>query len=123
MVSSLVDGGANVTIVAGDVRATLEELPGSPDVHRGPWSPELLNGIGLIVVTGDEPGVEEAGEGVFPAAIEAAVRAARIPVAWASARAWPAEERPMRRRYEAQLRSSAVGPGTMECSPSVVANS
>ena len=81
VVPSLVDGGANVTIVAGDVRATLEELPGSPDVHQGPWSPELLNGIGLLVVTGDEPGVEGAAEGVFPAAIEAAVRAERIPVA------------------------------------------
>lgn len=85
VVPSLVDAGASVTIVAADVRATLEELPGGVRVHRDTWSDSVLEGAGLLVVTGDEPAIEGAEAGAFPEAIGAAVRSARIPVARADA--------------------------------------
>lgn len=81
MVPSLVDAAASVTIVAAEVRATLEELPGGVRVHRGAWSEAVLDGAGLLVVTGDEPAIEGAGAGAFPEAIETAARSARLPVA------------------------------------------
>ena len=85
VVPSLVDAGASVTIVAAEIRATLEELPGGVRVHRGAWSESLLEGAGLLVVTGDEPAIEGARDGVFPEAIEASVRLARVPVVRADA--------------------------------------
>lgn len=81
MVPSLVDAAASVTVVAAEVRATLEELPGGVRVHRGAWSEAVLDGAGLLVVTGDEPAIEGAGAGAFPEAIETAARSARLPVA------------------------------------------
>lgn len=85
VVPSLVDAGAKVTIVAAEVRATLEELPGGVQVHRAAWSDALLEGVGLVVVTGDEPAIEGAAEGAFPEVIRSAARGAGIPVARADA--------------------------------------
>ena len=45
----------------------------------------LLDGVGLVVVTGDEPAIEGAAEGAFPEVIRSAARGAGIPVARADA--------------------------------------
>lgn len=87
---ALVDGGAQVTILAAEVRATLEELPGGLQIERGPWDPALLRGVALVVVTGDAPGIDGVDAASFPKKIATAVRQAGIPVA----RADESEEHP-----------------------------
>lgn len=81
VVPTLVDGGAKVTIVAAEVRATLEELPGGVRIERGPWDDGVLRGAGLLVVSGDAPGVDGVDGSVFPDEIAEAARRAGIPAA------------------------------------------
>lgn len=74
IVPGLVEAGAAVRLVAGEVRATLENLPGDLDVLGGAWSDAALDGAGLLVVTGDDPGVRGAEGSAFPDAVARAAR-------------------------------------------------
>jgi len=80
IVPGLVEAGAQVAILAANVGATVENLPGAVTVHSGEWDHDVLDGASLLVVTGDEPGIVGVSAGPFPEEIEEAARARRIPI-------------------------------------------
>lgn len=77
----LLESGARVRILAADVGPTIAAMAGDIEVCGPTWAPEMLDGVSLLMVTGDDPALEGAAGTSLPEPIRAAAAQRGILVA------------------------------------------